>query len=66
MTSILISIGGPCIETVYAKNSTTVDLRSKIKTPLTTEPLSKLLNIMVEAFKHNFIPGETISKFVLW
>ena len=51
-------IGGPCIETAYAKSSSQIDIRSKIKTPLSTAPLSELLAIMGKTFKHNFIPGE--------
>ncbi len=54
-------IGGPCIETIYAKNSTCIDIRSKIKTPLSTTSLNELLAIMMKAFKHNFIPGEKLS-----
>lgn len=51
-------IGGPCIETMYAKSSTRIDIKSIITTPLSTLPLGKLLDIMTSTFKHNFIPGK--------
>lgn len=51
-------IGGPCIETVYGKNSNKIDIRSTIQLPLeSTESLSNLLTSLKLVLKHNFIPG---------
>ena len=51
-------VGGPCIETVYRKNSSKVDIRSVIHLPLESKnALSNLLMLMKAVLKHNFIAG---------
>ena len=51
-------IGGPCIETLYGKNTNKIDIRSTVKLPLdSSESLSNLLTAMKAVLKHNFIPG---------
>lgn len=51
-------VGGPCIETVYGKSSTKVDIRSTVRLPLESKSaLNDLLILMKEVLKHNFIAG---------
>ena len=51
-------VGGPCIETVYGKNSSKIDIRSTIHLPLESKnALNDLLTLMKAVLKHNFIPG---------
>ena len=51
-------VGGPCIETVYGKGSTKVDIRSTVHLPLESQSaLSDLLILMKAVLKHNFIAG---------
>ena len=51
-------VGGPCIETVYGKNSTKVDIRSTVHLPLESkDALNDLLTLMKAVLEHNFIAG---------